>query len=247
MKHVLGGREWSREWRFAALAGATGGLALAPLAPPDPALAAVGAAPIAVMGLAALRPAEGSRPAAALTWLTLLALATALAGLLGGGARLHAIDGGALRAQPGVHATLSGFVTGVPRRDHGEVAVRVDSPGGRVLVISPEPVAELPVGSEVRAEGVLQEPEPWRAPYLRRQGARAHDWFAGVSEGKGVMRFFLLPMHSHPDLLDGISPALRKRKTGASLFAFKTLDDERLAELEGLVARAFDRYMSEGE
>ena len=39
-----------------------------------------------------------------------------------------------------------------------------------MLVISPEPVAELPVGSEVRAEGVLQEPEPWRAASLRRQG-----------------------------------------------------------------------------
>ena len=107
---------------------------------------------------------------------------------------------------------------------------------------------------QTRLEAVL---DPYRdrleafdlygAPYLRRPGARAHDWFAGVSAGKGVMRFFLLPMHSHPDLLDGISTELRKRKTGASLFAFKTLDDERLAELEGLVARAFDRYMSEGE
>ena len=170
MKHVLGGREWSREWRFAALAGATAGLALAPLAPPDPVIAAVGAGPIAVIGLAALRPVEGSRPVAALTWLSLLALAAALAGLLAGGARLHAIDSGALRAQPGVHASLGGFVAGVPRRDHGEVAVRVDSPAGRVLVISPEPVAELPVGSEVRAEGVLHEPEPWRAASLRRQG-----------------------------------------------------------------------------
>ena len=52
-------------------------------------------------------------------------------------------------------------------------------------------------------------------------------------------------MHNHPDLLDGISPELRKRKTGASLFAFKTPDDAGLAELEGLVARAFDRYMAE--
>ena len=82
------------------------------------------------------------------------------------------------------------------------------------------------------------------APYLRRPGAKAHDWFAGVSEGKGVMRFFLLPMHHHPELLDGISPELRKRKTGASLFAFKTLDDEQVAELEALVARAFESYMS---
>ncbi len=83
------------------------------------------------------------------------------------------------------------------------------------------------------------------APYLRRPGAKAHDWFAGVSEGKGVIRFFLLPMHHHPDLLEGISPELRKRKTGASLFAFKALDAAAQAELEGLVARAFERYMAD--
>ena len=71
---------------------------------------------------------------------------------------------------PACDVSVSGFVAGVPRRDHGEVDVRVDSPAGRVLVIAPEPVGELPVGSQVRAEGVLEEPEPWRTGYLRRQG-----------------------------------------------------------------------------
>jgi hypothetical protein len=93
----------------------------------------------------------------------------------------------------------------------------------------------------------LEAYELYGAPYLRRPGAKAHDWFAGVSEGKGVMRFFLLPMHAHPELLEGLSPALRKRKTGASLFSFKTLDDDQLAELQGLVARAFETYMADGE
>ncbi len=37
-------------------------------------------------------------------------------------------------------------------------------------MIAPEPVADLTVGSEIRAEGVLETPEPWRAGYLRRQG-----------------------------------------------------------------------------
>ncbi|HEY6638125.1 MAG TPA: ComEC/Rec2 family competence protein [Solirubrobacterales bacterium] len=170
MKHLIRGSEWSREWRLAALAGATTGLALAPLAPPDPSLRAFGAAPIAVMTLAAMRPRDDTRQLHALAWLGIVALSGTLAGLLVGGARLHAIDRGALRARAGVHASLSGFVAAVPRRDHGEVDVRVDSPAGRVLVVAPEPVAELPVGSEVRAAGVLGEPEPWRAAYLRRQG-----------------------------------------------------------------------------
>ena len=170
MKRVLGGREWSREWRLAGLAGAATGLALAPLAPPDPSLHAIGAAPVAVMTLVALRPRDETPQWPALAWLGIVALTAALAGLLIGGARLHAIDRGALRARAGVQASLSGFVAAVPRRDHGEVDVRVDSPAGRVLLIVREPVGELPVGSEVRAAGILQEPEPWRAAYLRRQG-----------------------------------------------------------------------------
>ena len=112
-------------------------------------------------------------------------------------------------------------------------------------------MGETPDLTELRArlEGLL---DPYRdrleafelygTPYLRRPGAKAHDWFAGVSEGKGVVRFFLLPMHHHPELLDGLSPELRKRKTGASLFSFKAIDDDQLAELAALVARAFDRY-----
>jgi competence protein ComEC len=163
-------RDWALEWRFAALAGGAVGLALTPLAAPDPGLAAAGAAPLAVITLAALRPRQGPRPWPALTWLALVGLVAALAGLLVGGARLHAIEEGALRGRAGSHVSLSGFVSGVPRRDHGAVEVRVNSPAGRVLVIAPEPVGELPVGSQVRAEGVLQEPEPWRASYLRRQG-----------------------------------------------------------------------------
>jgi competence protein ComEC len=143
---------------------------VAPLAPADPALRALGAAPIAALTLAAIRPREGARPWPALAWLGLVALGAALAGLLVGGARVHAIDEGALRARPGAQISLSGFVAAVPRRSHGEVDVRIESPGGRVLVIAPEPVGELPMGSEVRASGHLEPPEPWRASHLRRQG-----------------------------------------------------------------------------
>jgi competence protein ComEC len=170
VKHRLGAGHWQREWRFAALAGATLGLALSPIAPPDPSPAAAGALPITVTALAALRPRDDSRAGTALAWLGPIALAAALTGLLIGGARMHAIDAGALRARAGIHAAVDGFVAAVPRRTRGEVDVRVDSAAGRLLVVAPEPVAELPVGSEIRADGVLERPEPWRAEYLRRQG-----------------------------------------------------------------------------
>lgn len=82
-------------------------------------------------------------------------------------------------------------------------------------------------------------------PVLRRPGGKAHAWFAGVQAADGYVKFNFLPMHGHPELLDGISPTLRKRKTGASVFRFERLDEALFAELEGVVARAFDAYMAE--
>jgi hypothetical protein len=85
----------------------------------------------------------------------------------------------------------------------------------------------------------LVQVEVYGLPFLARPSARKHDWFAGVSPGNGFIRFFLLPIHHHPELVAGISPALRKRKRGASLFGFPSLSEMEAAELEQLVARAF--------
>jgi hypothetical protein len=157
------------DWRFAALAGTAVGLALAPVAMATPSARALGALPIAAIALAALRPrtADGMGWWA---WLVVIALVACLTGLLVGGARLDAIDRGALHAHPGERVRVDGFVAGVPRRNGSEIGMRVDSPEGRVLVLAPEPLGDLPVGSEIGAEGTLETPEPWRAAYLRRQG-----------------------------------------------------------------------------
>jgi hypothetical protein len=104
-------------------------------------------------------------------------------------------------------------------------------------------------GIEARLEAIL---DPYRdrleafeiygVPMLRRPGAKAHDWFAGVGRHGDVVRFFLLPMHAHPEILDGLSPVLLKRKRGASLFGFATLDDDQERELRDVVARAWEVY-----
>jgi hypothetical protein len=88
----------------------------------------------------------------------------------------------------------------------------------------------------------LEPVEVYGQPFLRRPGATKHEWFAGVNLGTGVVRFSLLPMYKHPELLDGLSPALMKRKTGASLFTFVAIDDGQLAELAGLLDRAAAVY-----
>jgi hypothetical protein len=93
----------------------------------------------------------------------------------------------------------------------------------------------------------LEAFEIYGVPMLRRPGANAHDWFAGVNRGNGVVRFSFLPMHGHPELLDGLSPAVLKRKTGASLFTFRSVDDATAAELAALLARGYEVYATGSE
>jgi competence protein ComEC len=161
-------------WRFAALGGATAGLALSPLVPGAPAggppLAAAG---VALVLLALVRPrgAPGLRAAGA--WLAALAVATAAAGLAVGSARLAAIDAGALDLPAGREVVVRGFVASVPTRSAGEVAVRVETPEGRLEVRAPEPVGDLPVGSAVRASGTIREPADWERARPARLGVRA--------------------------------------------------------------------------
>ncbi len=84
----------------------------------------------------------------------------------------------------------------------------------------------------------------YNVPTLRRPGARAHDWFAFVKPAAKHVSLFLLPVHTHPALLERCSPALLARKTGASTFAFKTLPDDLAADVEALLARAYAVYAS---
>jgi hypothetical protein len=81
---------------------------------------------------------------------------------------------------------------------------------------------------------------------LRRPGGQAHDWFAGVLPNKNYISFYMLPIHTWPQLLDGISPGLRKRKQGASCFNFSAVDDDLFAELAALMERSFQAYVSGG-
>jgi len=83
--------------------------------------------------------------------------------------------------------------------------------------------------------------------FLRRPGAKAHDWFAGVVVASTHVSLFLLPVHTYPRLLDGMSDALRKRRKGASTFNFSSVDEALFGELADLVERSFEAYMSKDE
>jgi hypothetical protein len=92
-------------------------------------------------------------------------------------------------------------------------------------------------------ENVLQADELYGIEVLHRPGSKMHDWFAGVRPGKGTAKLMVLPIKANPELLDGISPGLRKRVSGDALFTLKPGDEALLPELEQIVAKAFDAYV----
>jgi hypothetical protein len=49
----------------------------------------------------------------------------------------------------------------------------------------------------------------------------------------------------YPDLLKGVSPALKKHMQGKSCFNFKKVEPELLAELSELTKKGFERFQRE--
>ena len=71
-------------------------------------------------------------------------------------------------------------------------------------------------------------------------------FFGAVKIGKRYVSFHLMPVYVHPDLLDGMSPELRKRMQGKSCFNFTRADDGLFAKLETLTAAEFARFQEDG-
>lgn len=71
-------------------------------------------------------------------------------------------------------------------------------------------------------------------------------WFGGVQIKKNYVSYHLMPVYVDPELLVGISTALKKRMQGKSCFNFKTIDEELFGELASLTKASFQDYVSKG-
>jgi hypothetical protein len=69
-------------------------------------------------------------------------------------------------------------------------------------------------------------------------------YFAGLRTGKNYVSFHLLPVYSAPELLKGMSPALKKRMQGKACFNFTTVDEACFAELSRLTASGLKLFKS---
>ena len=65
---------------------------------------------------------------------------------------------------------------------------------------------------------------------------------AAVRNGKAYASFHLMTVYAYQDMVDGMSPELRKRMQGKSCFNFSRVDEILFAELADLTARGFERF-----
>ena len=53
-----------------------------------------------------------------------------------------------------------------------------------------------------------------------------------------------MPVYGRPELLDAVSPQLRRRMQGKSCFNFSAIDESLMSELEALTQRSFEAFNS---
>ena len=72
-------------------------------------------------------------------------------------------------------------------------------------------------------------------------------FFGAVQIKKRYVAYHLMPVYVNPDLLEGMSPALKRRMHGKSCFNFTKIDDDQLlTELSALTEAGYEFYRSKG-
>ena len=79
---------------------------------------------------------------------------------------------------------------------------------------------------------------------LEIPGLEGKPWgyVAGVRTGKRYVSYHLMPVYGFPELIESMSPELRRRMQGKSCFNFTKVDEPLFAELATLTAESVERY-----
>lgn len=71
-------------------------------------------------------------------------------------------------------------------------------------------------------------------------------FFGAVIIQKNYVSYYLMPVYMFPELLEGMSPELKRRMQGKSCFNFTKIDDKLMRELKQLTRKSFSRFRKEG-
>ncbi|MGB7182217.1 MAG: hypothetical protein WA888_03435 [Burkholderiaceae bacterium] len=67
-------------------------------------------------------------------------------------------------------------------------------------------------------------------------------FFGAVQVKKRYVSYHLMPVYVNPELLEGMSPELKKQMQGKSCFNFKSVDEQLFSELSKLTRRGLQDY-----
>jgi hypothetical protein len=67
-------------------------------------------------------------------------------------------------------------------------------------------------------------------------------YFGAVRMGKAYVSFHLVALYEFPELAEGLSTELTKRRQGKTCFNFKAVDERPFKELAALTKKGFARY-----
>jgi hypothetical protein len=81
-------------------------------------------------------------------------------------------------------------------------------------------------------------------------GAYSAKWkkelfFGAAQVKKNYVSFYLMPVYMYPDLLENVSPELKKHMQGKSCFNFKKIEPALFDELAQLTRQAYERFTRE--
>jgi hypothetical protein len=92
-----------------------------------------------------------------------------------------------------------------------------------------------------RSSLLTGEDRPGGLTLVRTGNGQPEDFVAGIRVGKSYVSYYLMSVYERPELLDGISPLLRKRMQGKSCFNFTRVDEALMSELEALTRAGMRR------
>ena len=70
-------------------------------------------------------------------------------------------------------------------------------------------------------------------------------FFGSAQVKKNYVSFYLMPVYMYPELLQDISPELKKRMQGKSCFNFKKVEPELFQELAELTRKGAEKFQKE--
>lgn len=99
-----------------------------------------------------------------------------------------------------------------------------------------------------QAELVLihDQPEYYYLNFHQTRKDGYQSFFGSVQIKKNYVSYHLMAVYAYPELLEGISEALKKRMQGKSCFNFKKPEPELQIELENLTAKGLEKFKEAG-